>query len=78
MPLYTFQNVQNDEVIEMNMKIADREKWLRKNPEWKQIITKAPTLGDSVRLGLRKHDDGFNDVLKNIKSHHYKSNINTK
>jgi hypothetical protein len=31
---------------------------------------KAPALGDSVRLGLRKPDDAFRDVLKNVKKHH--------
>lgn len=78
MPFYTFMNTETDEKIEITMKISERDEYVKNNPHMKQLITGAPSLGDSVRLGLRKHDDGFNDVLKNIKSHHYKSNINTK
>jgi hypothetical protein len=43
----------------------------------KTIITQAPPIGDPHRLGLKKPDAGFRDVLKNIKSHHKRSNINT-
>lgn len=31
-----------------------------------KILTGAPGLGDSVRLGLRKPDEGFKDVLRKI------------
>lgn len=78
MPLYSFQNTETNEIVEMIMKIDDREVWLSKNPEWTQIITKAPALGDSVRLGIRRSDNEFNDVLKNIKSHHLHSTIETR
>ena len=78
MPKYTFQNKENDDVIELTLSISEREEFLKTYPHFKQIITHAPALGDSVRLGLRHIDREFNDVLKNIKSHHRGSNIDTR
>jgi hypothetical protein len=78
MPLYSFKNKETGEVFEKQMTIADRETFLQNNPDIQQILTKAPSLGDSVRLGIHRHSDGFNDVLKNIKSHHRHSTIETR
>jgi putative FmdB family regulatory protein len=38
----------------------------------------APALGDSVRLGLRTHDDGFREVLSKIAEKVPKSNMRNK
>jgi len=38
----------------------------------------APALGDSVRLGLRTHDDGFREVLSKIAEKVPKSNMRDK
>jgi hypothetical protein len=35
----------------------------------------APAMGDSVRLGIRKPDQGFNEVLSKIHAANYKSNL---
>ena len=78
MPTYTFQNENTGETREMFLSMTEREVFLKTNPHMKQLITKAPSLGDSVRLGFRHHDQNFNDVLKNIKSHHHGSNIETR
>jgi hypothetical protein len=75
MALYTFRDNRDDSIVEVSMKISEREGYLHDNPHFTQVTLSAPVLGDSVRLGLRHHDDGFNDVLKNIKSHHHKSTI---
>lgn len=50
------------------LKISERETYLQENPQLEQIITSAPGIGDPVRLGLKKPDQGFRDVLKNMKS----------
>lgn len=42
------------------------------------VILGAPALGDSVRLGVRKVDDGFREVLSKVKERNYKSNIGDK
>ena len=81
MPNYTFLNKETEEYIEVNMSISERDKYLEDNPNLQQVIHKAPSIGDSVRLGLRKPDSGFRDVLKEIKKKHSgvisKSTINT-
>lgn len=75
MPSYTFVNVETSEEVNLIMSIAEWEQYRKDNPQMKQKLTKAPAIGDSVRLGLRHHDNNFNDVLKNIKSHHRHSSI---
>jgi hypothetical protein len=81
MPTYSFKNINTGEEIEVSMKIADLDAYKEAHPELKQFISKPPSIGDSVRLGLKKPDSGFRDVLKNVKSHHpgsrtIKNNIN--
>ena len=70
MPNYTFRNNETDEVFDITMSISERDQYVQDNPHLTQLITGAPSIGDSVRLGLKKPDDGFRDVLRNIKSHH--------
>jgi hypothetical protein len=38
----------------------------------------APAMGDSVRLGIRKPDQGFNEVLSKIHAANYRSNLSDK
>ena len=77
MPKYTFQNINTGDTFEEWMKISELDEYKLQNPHLKQLIVGAPSLGDPARLGLKKPDDGFRDVLKNVKHHHKKDNINT-
>ena len=70
MHTYTFENTENGERFDRILSMAERQEYLDQNPNIKQLIVNAPALGDSVRLGLRKPDDAFRDVLKNVKKHH--------
>tara|TARA_Y100000389_G_C17009894_1_gene293608 strand:+ start:197 stop:439 length:243 start_codon:yes stop_codon:yes gene_type:complete len=65
--MYSFHDTETDEQYDMLMKIADREAYLKKNPHIKQIITKAPSIGDPHRMGIVKTPDSFNSLLKHIK-----------
>jgi putative FmdB family regulatory protein len=38
----------------------------------------SPSIGDPVRLGIRKVDDGFREVLSKVHEKTYGSNLNTK
>lgn len=67
MPKYTFENTETGEQFEEWMKIAELDEYKASNPHLKQVITGAPSLGDSMRLGIRKTDDSFNSLLKHIK-----------
>lgn len=81
MPSYTFLNTESGEVFTTIMSIAEREDYLKANPHIQQQLISAPALGDSIRLGLKKPDNGFRDRLKEIKKAHSRgitrSTINT-
>lgn len=76
MPVYQFKHKETGEVHEKLMSFASREEYLKEQPHL-EVVLGAPALGDPVKLGLKKPDAGFRDVLKNIKSKHRGSNINT-
>lgn len=77
MPTYTFLNTDTNEETNLIMTIAQYEQYKKDNPHMKQKLA-TPAFGDSVRLGIRKPDDNFNDVLKKAKSAHKYSTINTR
>lgn len=76
MPLYTFENKKTGEIFDARMGISEREVFLKENPDLQQIITEAPGIGDPVRLGLKKPDANFRDVLKKAKAAHKHNTIN--
>jgi hypothetical protein len=78
MPYFNFKNTVSEEVVTHLMSSSEKEEFLKNNPEFIQVLTVAPAIGDSVRLGVRKIDNGFNDTLLKVKSAHHKSIVNTK
>lgn len=78
MPTYSFINTETDEEFTEFMSMSEKENYLKENPHIKQTLLTAPPVCDPTRIGVTsKPDNGFRDVLKKIKSSHYKSNINT-
>ena len=77
MPTYTYRTINTGEVFDKMMKIADKEQFLLDNPDLESIIG-APAMGDSVRLGIRRPDNGFREVLSKISDANYKSNLRGK
>jgi hypothetical protein len=81
MPSYTFKDLNTGETFTTIMSMNEREEYLKANPHIQQQLISAPALGDSIRLGLKKPDNGFRDRLKEIKKHHSKgitkSTVNT-
>lgn len=77
MPIYSMRNNQTQEEFEVTLKYSELETYLKENTHIQQIFTKFPGTGDSVRLGIRKPDDNFRDVLRNVRHHHKKDSINT-
>jgi len=77
MPTYTFRNKDTDEVFDKLMSWDDRQKYLEENSNL-EVIIGAPAMGDSVRLGIRRTDDGFKEVLSKIGAANYKSNLKDK
>lgn len=66
MPTYTFKDKNTGEVIEKFMSISAREQFLVENPHLETMISGAPMLVDPVRIGIKKTDSGFREVLKKI------------
>lgn len=77
MPNYSMRNNQTQEEFEVTLKYSELETYLKENPHIKQIFTRFPGTCDSIRLGIRKPDDNFRDVLRNVRHHHKKDSINT-
>jgi hypothetical protein len=66
MPLYEFRYKDTGEVFEKMMSFSSKEEYLTQNPNVESVITSAPPTIDSVRLGVRKTDQGFKEVLQRI------------
>ena len=74
MPTYCFRNNDTGEVHEEMMKMDDREKYLKDHPELTQVLEMPQIVSGTD--GLRKPDDSFRDILRNIDKKH-KSRKNT-
>tara|TARA_Y100000310_G_scaffold183289_1_gene183414 strand:- start:1407 stop:1646 length:240 start_codon:yes stop_codon:yes gene_type:complete len=70
MPLYTLRDNSDGEVFEVSLSIAELDELLESNKHLEQLIVKPPVIGDPIRLGIRKPDSGFRDVLKEVKKKH--------
>lgn len=77
MPVYSMRNNETEEEFEVTLKYVELDQYLKDNPNIQQIFKRFPGMGDPVRLGLRKPDDGFRDALRHVKDNHKKNNINT-
>lgn len=77
MPTYDFRNTETGETFTKTMKIAEKEQYLQENPHIHQTYLTAPAMGDSVRLGVRKADNGFKEVLQKIHQKTPGSRLNT-
>ena len=65
MPLYEFVNTETNEVFDLIMKISEKEQYLQDNPNIQALLS-APVMMDPVRVGVRRPDNGFKEVLQRI------------
>lgn len=75
MPIYSIRNNQTQEEFEVTMKHSDLQEYLQTNSDLQQIFTKFPGVVDPVRVGIRKTDHSFRDVLSKAKTAHKHSTI---
>jgi hypothetical protein len=79
MPTYKFLNNDTGEEYENFMSISALDEYLKTNPHLTQLVNGAPAL--SSGRGMKKPDQGFRDLLKNIKEGNSKgisrSTVNT-
>ena len=75
---YTFEDTKTGREFDIDMPISELDDYKARNPHLNQIISRAPAIADPTRLGLKKPDSGFRDVLKRIKRASGRTNkINT-
>ena len=77
MPTYKFQNNETGEEFELFMSISERDEFVKNNPNLTQLVHGFPGMADPTRIGRVRPDDGFRDVLKEVKKRNRGSNINT-
>jgi hypothetical protein len=65
MPLYDFRNKDTGEIFEKFMSISAKEEYLKDNPNIESMLG-MNALIDPVRLGVRRADNGFKEVLQRI------------
>jgi hypothetical protein len=65
MPTYRFRNKETGEEIDEFMSISKLDTFRFENPHLETII-QAPMICDPVRVGARKMDTGFKEVLQKI------------
>lgn len=77
MPTYTFRDKNTGDTFDKLMSWDARVQFLSENPNLETVIG-APGVADPVRIGVRRNDDGFREVLSKISSANYKSNLKDK
>ena len=65
MPTYQFLNTETGEETEVTMRISELDDYRAANPHLQTIIS-APMICDPVRVGVRKMDSGFKEVLQKV------------
>ena len=66
MPAYDFLVKATGEVIEVHMKMAEKDAYVAAHPELEPIIG-SPAIGDPFALGIRKIDPRMKETLTKIK-----------
>lgn len=77
MPTYSFYNTKNKKYIDISMPMSELDIYTENNKHLNHIPSMT-AIADPSRLGLRKPDAGFRDVLKRVKKASGRGNtINT-
>ena len=76
MPIYTYTNLETNEVSDITMSIAEMLEFeqLNKGKMKRELFPTA--IGDSVRLGVTKSPASWNDLNKEIKNRNRHSTLN--
>lgn len=77
MPLYSIKNMKTGEVEEKILSWKELQEYLAQNPDFTQCLN-APKLVDPFTVGRIKTDNGFNDLMKEMKKTHKHNSINSR
>lgn len=73
---YTFYDTEADREFDVTMPMSELDEYKARHPHLQQVI-KTVNIADPTRLGLKKPDSGFRDVLNKVKKAHPRGNVNT-
>jgi len=68
MPTYDLRNKKTGEITEVQMTISDKEAYLKKNKHLEQVLGMPQIVSGTD--GLRKPDDSFRDILREVDKKH--------
>ena len=74
MPTYTIKDNDTEHLEEVSMTYSALEQFLTRNPNKTHVLS-APRIVSGV-AGQRKPDEGFRDILRNIKKTNRRSTMN--
>lgn len=77
MPNYDFMNEKTGKVETHSVKIAEYDDFCAKNPHLKRRLS-TPGFADPARIGVSKHPESWNHLVKNVKKRYHGSTIETK
>lgn len=68
MPTYIFKNTETGEIFEKVLKMSELDDYKTKHPTHQRHYDSdnIPAMADPVRVGVRKPDSGFKEVLQKI------------
>ena len=75
MPNYTFEDTETGEMFVEFMRMDDKEKYLKDNPNVKFVFTPIALPGDHIMGVGSKTDGGFNEVMTRIAHGHPTSGL---
>ena len=70
MPTYTFFDKDTGKTFDMFLSMAEREKYLKRNPQIRQVPVAVAIAGDHIMGVGPKVDGGFNDRMEQIANSH--------
>lgn len=74
MPLYTIKDIKTGHQEDVMMTYSELERFLKTHPNKSHVMT-APRIVSGV-AGQRRPDEGFRDILRNIKKNNRRSTMN--
>ena len=75
MPTYDFQNIKTGKVWTDMMSISEKEEYLKKNKNIKQMVSKINISSGVMGVGQMKTDGGWKDMLSRIGDAHQGSKV---
>lgn len=77
MPTYNFKRKSTGEEFTEFLFMSEVEAYLSNNPDVEQQVNGYTGIGDPYRMGMKKPDSGFRDVLKQINKNNRGAKVNT-